>query len=77
MAVVRVQNQKIEAEANGAVGISGFSARTQHDAASEGKTMTKRSRRYLSPAFKAKVAIAETKGEKTMIESALFRPYTI
>lgn len=32
--------------------------------------MTKRSRRNHSPAFKAKVALAAIKGEKTMVELA-------
>ena len=32
--------------------------------------MTKRSRRNYSPAFKAKVAVAAIKGEKTLIELA-------
>jgi transposase len=49
-------------------GISGFSAPQQHDAASEEKTMARRPRRNHSPAFKAKVAVAAIKGEKTMIE---------
>jgi transposase len=39
-------------------------------AASEEKTMTRRLRRNHSPAFKAKVAVAAIKGEKTLIELA-------
>jgi hypothetical protein len=50
--------------------MSGFSAQQQHDAASEGKTMARRPRRNHSPAFKAKVAVAAIKGEKTLIELA-------
>ena len=37
-------------------------------AASEEKDMTRRPRRNHSPAFKAKVALAAIKGEKTLIE---------
>jgi transposase len=50
--------------------MSGFSAPWQHDAASEEKTMARRPRRNHSPAFKAKVAVAAIKGEKTLIELA-------
>ena len=39
-------------------------------AASEEMTMTRRPRRNHSPAFKAKVAVAAIKGEKTLIELA-------
>ena len=39
-------------------------------ASSEEKTMTRRPRRSLSPAFKAKVAVAAMKGEKASIELA-------
>jgi len=39
-------------------------------AENRGATMTKRPRRNHSPAFKAKVAIAATKGEKTLAELA-------
>jgi transposase len=39
-------------------------------AASEEKTMARRPRRNHSPAFKAKVAVAAIKGEKTLIELA-------
>jgi transposase len=49
-------------------GISGFSAQRQHDAASEEKTKARRPRRNHSPAFKAKVAVATIRGEKTLIE---------
>jgi transposase len=35
-----------------------------------GETMTKRVRRNHSPAFKAKVAVAALKGEKTLVELA-------
>jgi transposase len=44
--------------------------RKRHDAASEEKTMARRPRRNHSPAFKAKVAVAAIKSEKTMIEQA-------
>jgi transposase len=37
-------------------------------AASEEMTMTRRPRRNHSPTFKAKIAVAATKGEKTLIE---------
>jgi hypothetical protein len=47
--------------------MSGFSAQRQHDAASEEKTMARRPRRNHSPAFKAQVAVAAIKGEKTLI----------
>ena len=47
-----------------------FPAIGQHDAASEEKTMGRRPRRNHSPAFKAKVAAAAIKGEKTLIELA-------
>ncbi|WP_419182424.1 hypothetical protein [Paracoccus aestuarii] len=47
-----------------------FRAIGQHDAVSEEKTMTRRPRWNHRPAFKAKVAIAAIKGEKTMIELA-------
>jgi transposase len=50
--------------------MSGFSAQQQHDAASEEMTMTRRPRRNHSPAFKAKVAVAAIKGEKTLTELA-------
>jgi transposase len=39
-------------------------------AASEEKAVTRRPRRNHSPAFKAKVAVAAIKGEKTLIELA-------
>jgi transposase len=52
------------------VGIGGFSAQQQHDAASEEKTMARRPRRNHSPAFKAKVAVAAIRGEQTLIELA-------
>jgi transposase len=39
-------------------------------AENRGATMTKRPRRNHSPAFKAKVAIAAIKGEKTLVELA-------
>ena len=39
-------------------------------AASEEKIMTRRPRRNHSPAFRAKVAVAAIKGEKTLIELA-------
>ena len=52
------------------VGISGFSVQQQHDAASKEKTMARRPRGNHSPAFKAKVAVAAIKGEKTLIELA-------
>jgi transposase len=48
--------------------MSGFSAQRQHDAASEEKTKARRPRRNHSPAFKAKVAVATIRGEKTLIE---------
>ena len=47
-----------------------FPAIERHDAASKEKTMTRRPRRNQSPAFKAKVAVAAIKGEKTLIELA-------
>jgi transposase-like protein len=47
-----------------------FPAIERHDAASEEKTMARRPRRNHIPAFKAKVAVAAIKGEKTMIELA-------
>ena len=50
--------------------MGGFSAQQQHDAASGEKTMARRPRRNHSPAFKAKVAVAAIKGEKTLIELA-------
>ncbi len=40
------------------------------DAASSGGKMTKRTRRNHTPAFKAKVALAAIKGEKTLAELA-------
>jgi hypothetical protein len=47
-----------------------FSAQWQHDAASEEMTMARRPRRNHSPAFKAKIAVAAIKGERTLIELA-------
>ena len=40
------------------------------DGCRTGETMTKRTRRNHSPAFKAKVALAAVKGEKTLAELA-------
>jgi transposase len=40
------------------------------DAADQGGTMTKRTRRNHTPAFKAKVALAAIKGDKTLAELA-------
>jgi transposase len=51
-------------------GISGSSEQWRHDAASKEKTMARRPRRNHSPAFKAKVAVAAIKGERTMVELA-------
>ena len=42
----------------------------RHDAASKEKTMSRRPCRNHRPAFKAKVAVAAIKGEKTLIELA-------
>ncbi len=42
----------------------------RHDAASKEKNIARRPRRKHSPAFKAKVAVAAIKGEKTLIELA-------
>jgi transposase len=41
-----------------------------HSDCGSGETMTKRVRRNHSPAFKAKVALAALKGEKTLVELA-------
>jgi transposase len=41
-----------------------------HGGCGSGETMTKRVRRNHSPAFKAKVALAALKGEKTLVELA-------
>jgi transposase-like protein len=42
----------------------------EHDRRESGVTMTKRARRNHAPAFKAKVALAALKGEKTLAELA-------
>jgi transposase len=42
----------------------------EHDRRESGAKMTKRSRRNHTPAFKAKVALAALKGEKTLLELA-------
>lgn len=49
-------------------GISGFSAQQQHGAGSAERTMTSRPRRSHGTAFKAKVAVAAIKSERTLIE---------
>jgi transposase len=40
------------------------------DAAQQERNMSRRTRRYHSPAFKAKIALAAIKGEKTLAELA-------
>src|SRR5271166_2584538 len=50
--------------------ISGFSARARQGCRGSGENMSRRARRTHSPAFKAKVALAALKGEKTLAELA-------
>src|SRR5258708_4430765 len=50
--------------------ISGISAGERRGCRGSGATMTRRARRTHAPAFKAKVALAAIKGEKTLAELA-------
>jgi transposase len=53
--------------------ISGFPPDSgEHDCRESGAKMTKRNRRTHTPAFKAKVALAALRGEKTLTELAQF-----
>src|ERR1700722_2565191 len=56
--------------ANSDSSISGKSAWERRECRRSGVTMTRRARRMHNPAFKAKVALAAIKGEKTLAELA-------